>query len=123
MVNDAHLKEAAIQFVFATVEDARAKFANPLIIFSTKEDRQFVYTGLARFGYKQFSEGLVEPDPAGHWDLSLVYQLPALLYRVKSNCDTLGLSPVASPTQDWGLHCGQDCDRYAAHPHHRKRYG
>eukprot|EP00090_Calanus_glacialis_P000787 TRINITY_DN10552_c0_g1_i1.p1 TRINITY_DN10552_c0_g1~~TRINITY_DN10552_c0_g1_i1.p1 ORF type:complete len:1436 (-),score=591.02 TRINITY_DN10552_c0_g1_i1:100-4407(-) len=111
-VDDALLLEAAMQYECAPVEDATAKFAVPPLISSIKEDRQFVYTALARFGYEQFREGQEEAIMrilAGQSSLillatgtgkSLIYQLPALLYGEKSNCITLVVSPLVSLMED-----------------------
>jgi len=111
-VDDAELLEAAMQFDCAPVEDATSKYAVPPLISSNEADREFVYSALARFGYEQFREGQVEAIMrilAGQSSLvllatgtgkSLIYQLPALLYRENSPCITLVVSPLVSLMED-----------------------
>merc|ERR1719369_2560778 len=110
--DDAMLLEAAMQYECAPVEDASLKFAVPPLISSTETDRQFLYSALAKFGYEQFREGQEEAIMrilAGQSSLvllatgtgkSLIYQLPALLYREKSSCITLVVSPLVSLMED-----------------------
>jgi len=110
--DDAVLLEAAMQFECAPVEDNTVKFAVPPLISGTQTDREFVYSALARWGYKQFREGQEEAIMrilAGQSTLvllatgtgkSLIYQLPALLYREKSPCLTLVVSPLVSLMED-----------------------
>eukprot|EP00092_Neocalanus_flemingeri_P040667 GFUD01044278.1.p1 GENE.GFUD01044278.1~~GFUD01044278.1.p1 ORF type:complete len:1538 (+),score=567.86 GFUD01044278.1:263-4615(+) len=110
--DDALLLEAAMQYECAPLEDTASKFAVPPLISSTQTDRQFVYSALARFGYEQFREGQEEAIMrilAGQSSLillatgtgkSLIYQLPALLYRENSPCITLVVSPLVSLMED-----------------------
>jgi len=111
-VDDAVLLEAAMQYECTPVEDATEKFAVPPLINSNQTDREFVYKALSRWGYSHFREGQEEAIMrilAGQSSLvllatgtgkSLIYQLPALLYREKSTCITLVVSPLVSLMED-----------------------
>jgi len=111
-VDDDVLLEAAMQYECAQVEVNSAKFAVPPLIDSNETDHQFVYRALARWGYQYFREGQEEAIMrilAGQSSLvllatgtgkSLIYQLPALLYREKSTCITLVISPLVSLMED-----------------------
>merc|ERR1719431_1416549 len=114
-VDDDVLLEAAMQYECAQVEDNSAKFTVPPLIDSNKTDRQFVYTALARWGYQHFREGQEEAIMrilAGQSSLvllatgtgkSLIYQLPALLYREKKHLHHLGCQPLGQPDGGSGV--------------------
>ena len=106
--DDAHLLEACRQFECAEEESAAARYAVPPLHASEDEVRE----GLARWGYPDFRPGQLDAVMrilAGKSTLvllatgtgkSLIYQLPALLYRNSNPCITLVVSPLVSLMED-----------------------
>ena len=106
--DDADLLEACRQFECAEEESAAARYAVPPLHASEDEVRE----ALARWGYPDFRPGQLDAVMrilAGKSTLvllatgtgkSLIYQLPALLYRNSNPCITLVVSPLVSLMED-----------------------
>ena len=106
--DDADLLEACRQFECAEEESAAARYAVPPLHASEDEVRE----ALARWGYPDFRPGQLDAVMrilAGKSTLvllatgtgkSLIYQLPALLYRNSTPCITLVVSPLVSLMED-----------------------